>query len=103
MADRDLVDRIVEFNRPFVRMEFTPSDPGPVPVTKLSGVPWWPMGVERPVCVDGHKMAFVGQFRLDEVPGFDQPPTLLSLHYCDACTYEGKMVHPAGVGVYPTS
>jgi uncharacterized protein YwqG len=91
VAQKDLVERITKFNRPYLRMVFGPGDPGQVPVTKLSGVPWWPAAIDRPTCVDGHRMAFVGQFRLDEAPGFSQPPTLLSFHYCEKCTDNGLM------------
>ncbi len=89
--ERDFAKQLAEFNRPYARMVFSPGDPGQVPVTKLSGVPWWPANTPRPTCVDGHKMAFVGQFRIDEIPGVDQPPKLLAFHYCDECTYQGKM------------
>jgi len=85
------VKKLAKFERPFIRLELSEGDPGPLPVMKLGGVPWWPKGIERPRCVDGHDMGFVAQIRLDEVPGFDQPPMLLSFHYCEICTYEGKM------------
>ncbi len=91
MSKGDFAKRLAKFNRPYLRMDLSPGDPGQVPVTKLSGAPWWPAKTARPVCVDGHTMAFIGQFRLDEVPGIEQPPTLLSFHYCEECMYEGKM------------
>ena len=87
----DLSERLKKFNRPYARMNFSPSDPGPVPITKLSGAPWWPENVARPTCVDGHKMSFIGQFRLDEVPNQQQPPSLFSFHYCEQCMFDGTM------------
>jgi uncharacterized protein YwqG len=91
MTGADFHKRLATYDRPFARMDMTPGDPGQEPITKLSGAPWWPSGKRRPVCVDGHGMAFIAQIRLDQVPGFRQPPTLLSFHYCDECAYRGKM------------
>jgi uncharacterized protein YwqG len=82
---------LVKFNRPYARMDFSPNDPGQVAITKLYGAPWWPKNTARPTCIDGHKMSFIGQFRLDEVPGREQPPSLLSFHFCEQCMYDGKL------------
>ncbi|MCH8923289.1 MAG: DUF1963 domain-containing protein [Planctomycetes bacterium] len=91
MTDDAIIQQLSKLRRPFSRLILSGGDPGQVPVTKLSGAPWWPRGVPRPTCVDGHLMAFIAQIRLDEVPGFDPRPTLISFHYCDQCTYDGKM------------
>jgi uncharacterized protein YwqG len=91
MTHEQLRKQLKAFERPYQRMELVSGDPGPLPLTKVGGAPWWPRGIARPTCVDGHQMGFVVQIRLDEVPGFAQPPSLLSFHYCDECTYDGKM------------
>ncbi|MBB6048955.1 DUF1963 domain-containing protein [Armatimonas rosea] len=69
----------------------TPGDPGPLPVTKFAGVPWWPKGTPRPVCPEGHTMGFVAQVRLADVPGWESDPGLLSFHYCYECMWYGDM------------
>lgn len=84
-----IVGKLLGLRRPYRRLVLSPGDPGPRSVTKLSGIPWWPRGIERPRCFAGHDMAFVAQFRMDEVPVFDQPPSLLSFHYCDECAMRG--------------
>jgi len=63
-----------------------------LPVTKIAGQPWWPEDVSRPKCKDGHSMNFVAQILLSDVPLPDMPENaLLSFHYCDECSMEGKM------------
>lgn len=70
----------------------TPGDPGPLCITKLSGLPWWPAGTARPVCERGHAMPFVAQIRLSDVPILAQgEDCLLSFHYCEQCVSEGNM------------
>lgn len=69
----------------------TPGDPGPLPITKFAGVPWWPKDVPRPVCPEGHTMGFVAQIRLADVPGWESDPDLLSFHYCYECMWDGDM------------
>lgn len=69
----------------------TPGDPGPLPVTKFAGVPWWPKNTPRPVCPQGHAMGFVVQVRLADVPGWESDPGLLSFHYCYECMWQGDM------------
>jgi hypothetical protein len=67
-------------------------DPGCEPITKISGVPWWPAGLARPMCGVGHLMSFMAQVRLSDVPGFEsQDETLISFHYCQQCAYDGNM------------
>lgn len=63
-----------------------------LPITKVSGAPWWPRGVARPQCTGGHRMSFMLQVRLDDVPGLSETSSALaSFHYCQQCSYEGKM------------
>jgi hypothetical protein len=69
----------------------TAGDLGPAPVTKIGGVPWWPAGRERPTCPKGHAMSFIAQVRLSDVPRLEKHSNqLLSFHYCDECSKEGK-------------
>ena len=64
----------------------------PLPVTKISGKPWWPKGIQRPVCRFGHNMNFITQILLSDVPLPNMPRNvLLSFHYCGKCTSDGKM------------
>lgn len=89
-TDRLLL-KLRSYELPCQILSLRPGDVGPKPVTKFSGSPWWPAGTKRPQCVNGHLMAFIAQVRIDEVPGFDQPPTLLSFHYCEECALGGNM------------
>ena len=69
-----------------------PGDPGPIPVTKVGGAPWWPAGVDRPRCDRNHTMSFMAQILLGDVPGLEaEGAALLSFHYCTECAYEGRM------------
>jgi|GEM_PF-1942502 len=64
----------------------------PSPVTKIAGQPWWPEGIQRPKCKCGHAMNFIAQFLLSDVPLPNMPEnSLLSFHYCDKCTSDGRM------------
>ena len=66
-------------------------DPGQVPITKVGGVPWWPSGVDRPQCEHRHKMTFMMQISIQDVPGLPKGASgLLSFHYCMECSYEGR-------------
>lgn len=67
----------------------SPGDPGALPITKFGGAPWWPAGVDRPECTHGHKLSFVAQIRLADVPGWESDPGLLSFHYCLKCMENG--------------
>jgi hypothetical protein len=70
----------------------TPVDPGPKAITKIGGVPWWPAGKARPTCAKGHAMSFIAQVLLADVPGLEKySEQLLSFHYCDECSKEGRM------------
>lgn len=74
--------------------EFLVSEGGfePLPVPQIAGQPWWPEGIARPKCKNGHNMNFIVQIFLSDVPLPDMPASaLLSFHYCDECTMEGKM------------
>jgi len=63
----------------------------PLPVTKIAGQPWWPEGIHRPKCKYGHSMNFVAQIFLQDVPLSNMPEnSLLSFHYCDQCTSDGR-------------
>ncbi|MDH4202885.1 MAG: YwqG family protein [Phycisphaerae bacterium] len=63
-----------------------------LPTTKIAGEPWWPEGVERPKCKDGHLMHFIAQILLSDVPLPDMPKdALLSFHYCEECAECGNM------------
>ncbi len=78
--------------RETARMDLAAGDPGPMPVTKLAGVPWWPRGVDRPRCSVGHPMCFYAQVRLRDVPGLETgSDVLLSLHYCVVCMRDTRM------------
>ena len=62
------------------------------PVTAISGAPWWPSGVERPVCSAGHAMAFMAQVSMIDVPGSASLPGVpASFHYCQECAHAGRM------------
>jgi uncharacterized protein YwqG len=71
----------------------TSGDPGPIPVTKVAGEPWWPRGTKRPRCNSGHAMSFVMQVLFRDVPHLSEKQSILSFHYCRQCALEGKMSH----------
>ncbi|HUR39373.1 MAG TPA: DUF1963 domain-containing protein, partial [Planctomycetota bacterium] len=73
------------------KMLLKPGDPGPLPVTKVGGVPWWPEGQARPQCWQGHRLAFMAQVALDDVAQLAPDPGLLSFHYCDECAHLGTV------------
>jgi uncharacterized protein YwqG len=78
------------------RMILEPGDPGPVPVTKVGGAPWWPAAASRPTCWQGHPLAFMAQVALADVPQLDPDPGLLSFHYCDECGRSGYVSFGGG-------
>ena len=81
-----------EYQRPVREMILTSGDPGCAPITKISGVPWWPSDRPRPRCNHGHAMSFMAQFRLSDVPTFESyRDSLVSFHYCQECSYNGNM------------
>ena len=49
------------------KMILKPGDPGPLPVTKVGGAPWWPESEARPKCWQGHRLAFMAQVALGDV------------------------------------
>jgi len=87
------VQEIRKFERPCRELILEAGDPGPHPITKIGGEPWWPVGEARPHCQDqGHPMVFMAQFLLSDIPGMEQRTNqLLSFHYCQECMYEGNM------------
>src|SRR5260370_26217770 len=81
-----------EYTEKTRELMLTPGDPGAKLVTKVSGVPWWPSGKVRPMCAKGHAMSFIAQVLLAEVRALNEySDKLLSFHYCDECSKEGKM------------
>lgn len=73
-------------------MVLAAGDPGPIVVTKIGGVPWWPLGRPRPKCERGHHMVFVAQVLLSDVCSFQEyTKALLSFHYCQKCVEQGNM------------
>jgi uncharacterized protein YwqG len=92
MVPDEFRERLLEYQRPAREMILTSGDPGCKPISKISGVPWWPSDLGRPVCGRGHRMSFMAQFRLSDVPSFEQQQDILvSFHYCQECAYEGMM------------
>jgi Domain of unknown function (DUF1963) len=92
MLDQFFAAKMASYKRKARRLHLTEGDPGPIPVTKLSGVPWWPRGTERPRCEYSHDMAFIAQINLQDVPEFEKGDArLLSFHYCQECAYAGRM------------
>jgi uncharacterized protein YwqG len=92
MSPDDFRQALLEYQRPTREMIITPGDPGCTPITKISGVPWWPGDLPRPICAHGHPMSFMAQFRLRDVPGFaSHADSLISFHYCQQCSCEGNM------------
>lgn len=85
------MNRLLARKRPTRLLKDAPGDPGPFPVTKIGGIPFWPRGLDRPTCSLGHRMAFLAQIRLGDVPGWNDANGLLSLHYCVECLGRGIM------------
>src|SRR5262249_20929120 len=52
----DFQNQLREYTEKTRELVLTPGDPGPMPVTKISGTPWWPAGQPRPKCPNGHAM-----------------------------------------------
>jgi hypothetical protein len=92
ISHADFRELLLEHQRPVREMILTSGDPGCVPLTKISGVPWWPSDRPRPCCNHGHAMSFMAQFRLSDVPTFESYyDSLVSFHYCQECSYDGNM------------
>jgi len=84
--------KLMEYSEKTRELVLSAGDPGPKPVTKIGGPPWWPAGRARPTCAKGHAMSFIAQVLLADVPALEQySDRLLSFHYCDKCSKEGKM------------
>lgn len=92
MSPNDFRQVLLEHQRPTREMIVAPGDPGCEPITKISGIPWWPADVPRPTCNHGHAMSFMAQFLLSDVPPLESHDnSLVSFHYCQQCAYEGNM------------
>ena len=93
MNENEFEENLAALSKDSQKVEARPGDPGPAPVTKLGGEPWWPKGTTRPICRRaGHPMAFIAQIRLSDVPGCEQLTShLYSFHYCHECTLAGDM------------
>lgn len=93
MNEKEFEEKLAALSRDCRRLEETPGDPGPLPITKLGGEPWWPKGTPRPICRrSSHPMAFIAQIRLADVPGCERLLShLYSFHYCHECTLAGDM------------
>ncbi|HEY0709306.1 MAG TPA: DUF1963 domain-containing protein [Polyangia bacterium] len=72
-------------------LELESGDPGPLPVTKVSGVPWWPRGRRRPRCRLRHPMSFVLQVGGPDIDHRLMRESLVSFHYCQECALLGRM------------
>lgn len=82
---------MLKFTKPTREFLVKEGQEEPLPVTKIAGQPWWPEEVERPKCKHGHAMNFIAQILLSDVPLPNMPENaLLSFHYCDQCTQEGR-------------
>lgn len=87
-----IADKLLKYQKPTSELLTTPGDPGQLPVTKISGIPWWPSDVSRPYCPKyNHPMTFLMQINLADVPGCNSAAELLSLHYCNICREQGGM------------
>jgi uncharacterized protein YwqG len=92
MSAEEFRNKMLGLAKPTREFKVSEGGEGPLPVTKIGGEPWWPQGVPRPECKDGHAMNFVAQILLSDVPLPDMPANaLLSFHYCNECTENGRM------------
>jgi uncharacterized protein YwqG len=84
--------QMLQFTKPTRELIMQESVGETLPVTQIAGKPWWPEGVERPKCQDGHIMHFIAQILLSDAPLSDMPQNaLLSFHYCEECAECGNM------------
>lgn len=65
------MNRLLARKRPTRLLKDSLGDPGPIAITKIGGIPFWPRGLDRPTCSLGHRMAFLTQIRLGDVPGWN--------------------------------
>jgi uncharacterized protein YwqG len=92
MSAEEFRSKMLGLARPTREFKVSEGGEGPLPVTKIGGEPWWPEGVSRPECKEGHAINFVIQILLSDVPLPDMPANaLLSFHYCNECTENGRM------------
>ncbi len=92
MSSSEFQQKMLKYSRQAREMLVKVGDPGCKPITKISGVPWWPADLPRPICGHGHSMSFMAQFRLSDIPRFESHrDTLVFFHYCQECSYDGNM------------
>lgn len=93
MTNQDaFIQCLSKMQKPARRILLSPGEPGQIPRTKVSGIPWWPKTCSRPTCSHGHLMSFMLQILLSDVPTHKMTTDhLLSFHYCTQCMYDGKM------------
>ena len=84
MTPEELQSGLKKHERRTRQLILSEGDLTPSPVTRLFGVPWWPLGLERPACDHGHRMAFVAQLNLGDFSS-SYAERLLSFHYCLTC------------------
>lgn len=76
------------------------NEQGQIALTKIGGVPWWPKDLARPKCGAGHDLAFMAQVLLGNAEQLAPDSGLLSFHYCEECTANGRMSWGRGDGGY---
>ena len=92
MTPDEFRKQLLERRRLAREMIVAAGDPGCEPITKISGVPWWPSDLARPICDHGHPMSFMAQFLISDIPSFRaHSDSLISFHYCQQCSYNGNM------------
>lgn len=91
MNSKQFCSRLAQWQKSARRVLLQTGDVGQKLVTKIGGAPWWPTGIRRPVCEHGHLMEFVVQIRLADLPEQPGDRGLLSFHYCNQCSLDGKM------------
>jgi len=90
MRSKEFIEQLWKFQRTTRELLVVSGDPGCKAITKVSGIPWWPLDIPRPVCSQGHSMSFIAQFLLSDVPGFQaENDSLVSFHYCQQCSDDG--------------
>jgi hypothetical protein len=72
-------------------LKLSQGDPGALPVTKVSGIPWWPSGRKRPRCKSRHPMSFILQVAGSDISHRGLQRSLVSFHYCQQCALLGHM------------
>ncbi|MEO6184553.1 MAG: DUF1963 domain-containing protein [Verrucomicrobiota bacterium] len=92
MTNEDFIQELATLRKPANRVHLESGNQEQAPITKISGVPWWPKNCARPTCKHGHPMTFMAQILLKNVPAFPSDDRgILSFHYCEQCGYDGNM------------